>query len=98
MTEFSEDLRMIQETAREFTHAEVLPVANELDPQKGTIPDSLIKQMAELGFTGILVTFYYLPTPDQARGRPGDRSARSRPDSAHPLARRSAASDHPSWR
>lgn len=59
MTEFGEDLRMIQTMAREFTHAEVLPVANELDPRQGAIPDRLVGQMAELGFFGILIPEEY---------------------------------------
>ena len=38
---FTEERRMIRDTAREFTLAEVLPLANELDPVKGEIPGSL---------------------------------------------------------
>jgi alkylation response protein AidB-like acyl-CoA dehydrogenase len=34
---------------------EVLPVANELDPQKGLIPASLLARPAELGYFGITV-------------------------------------------
>src|SRR4051794_5078278 len=34
---------------------EVLPVANELDPQKGEIPQSLLERIAELGYFGITV-------------------------------------------
>ena len=34
---------------------EVLPVANELDPQKGEIPASLLSRLAELGYFGITV-------------------------------------------
>src|SRR4051794_34338976 len=34
---------------------EVLPVANELDPQKGEIPASLLARIAELGYFGITV-------------------------------------------
>ncbi len=47
--------KLIQETAREFTTREVLPIANELDPKKGEIPQELIKQMGELGYFGILI-------------------------------------------
>src|SRR4051794_20862259 len=45
----------LQEQARRFTMDEVLPVANELDPQKGEIPASLLARLAELGWFGIPV-------------------------------------------
>src|SRR3954464_12961412 len=45
----------LQEQARRFAMDEVLPVANELDPQKGEIPRSLLDRMAELGWFGITV-------------------------------------------
>jgi alkylation response protein AidB-like acyl-CoA dehydrogenase len=45
----------IQEMARDFAMNKVLPVANELDPEHGLIPDSLRKEMGELGFFGVLV-------------------------------------------
>src|SRR3954465_12311877 len=43
----------LQEQARRFAMDEVLPVANELDPQKGEIPASLLSRLAELGYFGI---------------------------------------------
>jgi alkylation response protein AidB-like acyl-CoA dehydrogenase len=46
---------MIQETARNFAMKEVLPAANELDPQRGDIPDHLRRSMAELGLFGITI-------------------------------------------
>ncbi len=46
---------MMRDMARDFTHKEVLPVANKLDPEKGDIPDELIAKMGELGFFGILI-------------------------------------------
>ncbi|MEM1435205.1 MAG: acyl-CoA dehydrogenase family protein [Pseudomonadota bacterium] len=52
---FNDERRMIQETAREFTRAEVLPVANALDPEKGLIPRELINKMGEMGYFGILI-------------------------------------------
>ncbi len=52
---WTDERRMFQETAREFTDNEVLPVANELDPQKGIIPRSLIDQMGEMGYFGITI-------------------------------------------
>ncbi|SFT62574.1 Acyl-CoA dehydrogenase [Geodermatophilus amargosae] len=45
----------LQQQARRFATDEVLPVANELDPQKGLLPESLLARMAELGYFGITV-------------------------------------------
>jgi alkylation response protein AidB-like acyl-CoA dehydrogenase len=45
----------LQEQARRFAMDEVLPVANELDPQKGEIPASILERLAELGYFGITV-------------------------------------------
>ncbi|MGY1773456.1 acyl-CoA dehydrogenase family protein [Blastococcus sp. SYSU D00813] len=45
----------LQLQARRFAMDEVLPVANELDPQKGLIPASLLQRLAELGYFGITV-------------------------------------------
>jgi alkylation response protein AidB-like acyl-CoA dehydrogenase len=45
----------LQLQARRFATDEVLPVANELDPQKGEIPASLLQRLAELGYFGITV-------------------------------------------
>lgn len=47
--------RMIQEQAREFAMSEVLPVANALDPVRGTIPMELRDKMAQMGYFGILL-------------------------------------------
>eukprot|EP01034_Spumella_vulgaris_P003116 gene3116-4016_t len=55
----TEERRMIQEQAREFTLNEVLPVANRLDPEKGDIPMDLREKMAELGYFGILIPEQY---------------------------------------
>ncbi len=38
---------------------EVLPVANELDPIKGTIPDELRNRMADMGFFGLMIPEEY---------------------------------------
>ncbi len=48
--------REIQATARAFAMEEVLPVANELDPQHADIPDSLLKRMGELGYFGVTIS------------------------------------------
>jgi len=49
----------IQQMARDFAMNKVLPVANELDPVHGMIPDALRREMGELGFFGILVSERY---------------------------------------
>src|SRR5688500_12025110 len=45
----------LQRRARRFAMDGVLPVANELDPQKGEIPASLLDRLADLGYFGITV-------------------------------------------
>jgi alkylation response protein AidB-like acyl-CoA dehydrogenase len=45
----------LMEQARRLAIDEVLPVANQLDPQKGEIPPSLLARIAELGYFGITV-------------------------------------------
>ncbi|RMH51317.1 MAG: acyl-CoA dehydrogenase, partial [Bacteroidetes bacterium] len=61
MTEhyLTEERRLIQDAAREFTAREVLPVANRLDPEKGDIPMSLREKMAEMGYFGIRIPEAY---------------------------------------
>jgi alkylation response protein AidB-like acyl-CoA dehydrogenase len=49
----------MQEMARDFAMTKVLPVANELDPEHGLIPDSLRTEMGQLGFFGILIPERY---------------------------------------
>lgn len=55
----TDEREAIQEMARDFAMTEVLPVANELDPEHGIIPDGLRKQMGDLGFFGIMVPEKY---------------------------------------
>ncbi len=52
---WTDERRMMQEAARDFTTNEVLPVANELDPDKGEIPRELINKMGEMGYFGITI-------------------------------------------
>lgn len=59
MTYMTEERRMIQASAREFSMKEVLPVANELDKVKGDIPMSLRDQMSKLGYFGIRIPEKY---------------------------------------
>lgn len=55
----TEERKLIQEAAREFTMKRVLPIANKLDPEKGVIPRELIDEMAELGYFSILIPEEY---------------------------------------
>jgi alkylation response protein AidB-like acyl-CoA dehydrogenase len=55
----TEERLMIQQSAREFSMKEVLPVANELDKVKADIPMSLRDQMGKLGYFGILIPEEY---------------------------------------
>lgn len=45
----------MRDTVRRFTMSRVLPAANELDPQQGTIPADLVETMAEMGLFGLLI-------------------------------------------
>lgn len=59
MTYMTDERRMIQESAREFTMREVLPIANKLDPVEGEIPMELREKLAEMGYFGILIPEEY---------------------------------------
>lgn len=59
MTYMTDERRMIQESAREFTMREVLPIANKLDPVEGDIPMELREKLAEMGYFGILIPEEY---------------------------------------
>jgi alkylation response protein AidB-like acyl-CoA dehydrogenase len=45
----------IQATARRFATDEVLPLANELDPQKADIPRDFLRRIGAMGYFGITV-------------------------------------------
>jgi alkylation response protein AidB-like acyl-CoA dehydrogenase len=45
----------LQAAARAFAHDVVLPLADELDPQKGEMPRSLVEQLGARGWFGITV-------------------------------------------
>ena len=51
----TEQRALLQKTAREFARDVVLPIADELDPQKAEMPTELIEQMAAQGWFGITV-------------------------------------------
>jgi alkylation response protein AidB-like acyl-CoA dehydrogenase len=44
----------IRRSVREFVEAEVKPIANDLDRENKEIPESILKQMAELGYFGVI--------------------------------------------
>ncbi|MDV2983050.1 UNVERIFIED_CONTAM: acyl-CoA dehydrogenase family protein [Methylobacteriaceae bacterium AG10] len=49
----------LQEEARHFARDVILPLADELDPQKGEMPRSLIDAMAQKGWFGITIPAEY---------------------------------------
>lgn len=55
----TDERRMIQEVARDFTMKEILPVANKLDPEQADIPMDLRTKMGEMGYFGIRVPEEY---------------------------------------
>ena len=55
----TDEQAMIKEMAAEFATREVLPLANELDPVKGDIPDELVRKMAAMGYFGIRIPVEY---------------------------------------
>ena len=59
MQMLTDERKLMKEAAREFTMKRVLPLANQLDPEKGQIPRALIDEMAELGFFAILIPEEY---------------------------------------
>src|SRR3546814_20453093 len=55
----SDEQLMIQEAARDFAMNEVLPIANEYDPERRDIPESLRAKLAQMGFFGITIPTDY---------------------------------------
>jgi alkylation response protein AidB-like acyl-CoA dehydrogenase len=51
----TDDRLVIRDLARQFAMHEVLPLANELDPVQGEMPDDLIAEMGKMGFFGITI-------------------------------------------
>jgi len=49
---FTEEQQMLREMVRDFTNNEIKPIASQID-EEAKIPDSLIKQLGELGILGI---------------------------------------------
>jgi alkylation response protein AidB-like acyl-CoA dehydrogenase len=55
----SDEQRMIQNAACDFAMNEVLPIANEYDPDRRDIPQSLLLKLSEMGFFGITIPQEY---------------------------------------
>ena len=55
----SERRLALQAEARQFAMEEVLPIANELDPQQAEIPQSIVERMGEMGYFGITIPTDY---------------------------------------
>ena len=51
----TDERNALQTEARRFAREEVLPVANECDPQKKEMPRSLIDRLGEQGYFGIMI-------------------------------------------
>ena len=91
----------VQRVAREFAMTEVLPVADELDPQREEIPDELLARLAELGYFGVMIdsehgglglgVFEYCLVCRGAGARMDERRQHHRPRQRHRLDRRPAA-------
>jgi len=58
-TLLTKERKMLRDLARKFTLEEVLPVANELDPVKGVIPDDLRRKIGDMGYFGIVIPEEY---------------------------------------
>ena len=56
--EFTEEQRLIRDTARDFAAREIAPKAAELD-KTGRWPSEILKQMADLGFMGMAIPQEY---------------------------------------
>lgn len=56
---WTEERRMIQAAAKEFTHKEVIPAAREFDTPDGEIPMKLRRKMADMGYFGIMLPEEY---------------------------------------
>jgi len=54
MSQLDEELRLLRDEARRFTENEVLPEANERDPEGKRISDALVRKLGDMGFFGIV--------------------------------------------
>ncbi len=56
--EFTEEQKMLRETVREFTNAEIKPIARKIDEEEH-IPEELIKKLGEMGLMGAVFPAEY---------------------------------------
>jgi alkylation response protein AidB-like acyl-CoA dehydrogenase len=56
--EFSEEQLMIQQTARDFANAEIVPTVIERD-KEAKFPTEIVKKLGELGFMGMMISEEY---------------------------------------
>ncbi|MGD0338300.1 MAG: acyl-CoA dehydrogenase family protein [Bacteroidota bacterium] len=56
--EFTEEQKMLRETVREFTNAEIKPIAQKIDEEEH-IPAELIKKLGEMGLMGAVFPAEY---------------------------------------
>lgn len=56
--EFSDELKLLRQTAQQFAQKEIAPLAEEIDTTN-TFPHALWKKMGEMGFLGITVPTEY---------------------------------------
>nr|MBN2276275.1 acyl-CoA dehydrogenase family protein [candidate division Zixibacteria bacterium] len=54
----NEDQEMFRDSAREFAEKRLFPIAEELD-EKGDLPEELLREIAELGYFGLLAPEEY---------------------------------------
>ena len=59
ITEFTDELRELQQATRDFAEAEIAPVAHRLHLAGEEIPDSLLAKMQEMGFFRVLASPEY---------------------------------------
>ena len=59
MTYLNNELELLRNETRKFTRNEVLPEANERDPNKERMSQDLIRKMGEMGFFGIMTPTEY---------------------------------------
>jgi alkylation response protein AidB-like acyl-CoA dehydrogenase len=59
ITEFTDELRELQQATRDFAEAEIAPVAQRLHLAGEQIPDSLLAKMQEMGFFRVLASPEY---------------------------------------
>ena len=55
LLQLSEDQQAIRDSVRAFVNTSVVPIANELDARNEQIPESVLREMASLGYFGMTI-------------------------------------------